>query len=121
VLVASVMTFFGSRCPFFCCQKLGKVKKKLWTRLAVRSNFWVWVPYISLSSSLSGARTQQRMSWVYAQIFEAPLIFCNNNPWCLSPRSTLRKKLFVRPDIMDKKRNYGNYLLQRGLTCFWAF
>ena len=31
-------------------------------RLAVRSNFWVWVPHNSLSLSFSGARTQKE--WV---------------------------------------------------------
>ena len=41
----------------------------------VRSNFWVWVLHNSLSLSFTGARTQQRMSWVYAQIFQFPLIF----------------------------------------------
>ena len=56
------------------------------SRLAVRSNFWVWVPHNSLSLSFSGARTQKE--WVeFALRFlsSAYFFFGNNKKGSVSP------------------------------------
>ena len=87
------------------------------TRLAVRSNFWVWVPHNSLSLSFSGARTQKE--WVeFALRFlsSAYFFFGNNKKGSVSPMDISDLAPEKREGEFTKKK-WGRVGRQR---VFWA-